>query len=388
MNKIVIIGGGASGLAAAISAARCGAFVTISEKNDRVGKKLLSTGNGRCNFTNINASFKDYNTDFVRPVMDRFPPERTIDFFKGLGVIPKIEAEGRVYPNSCQASAVLDVLRLEADRLGVFVKTEFDAVRVQKKGNGFEIFSRKNEKIYADKIIFAAGGKAAPKTGSNGSVYPLLESLGHRITLIKPSLVQIKTEKSIGGVRQYGRVFLSDGKERTGEIQFNNYGISGIPVFGLSKYISAADMVYIDLLPDYTEKEVLEILQARPVQMLETYLVGILNKNLAHLLLKDCKIVPLSRRSDSLSESEIRKIAAKIKCWGFTVTGVMSWDNAQVTSGGVCTDDINPETLESKLVKNVYITGELLDVDGDCGGYNLQWAWASGYVAGKEAANV
>ena len=122
--------------------------------------------------------------------------------------------------------------------------------------------------------------------------------------------------------------------------------------------------------------------------MLETYLVGILNKNLAHLLLKDCKIVPLSRRSDSLSESEIRKIAAKIKCWGFTVTGVMSWDNAQVTSGGVCTDDINPETLESKLVKNVYITGELLDVDGDCGGYNLQWAWASGYVAGKEAANV
>ncbi len=387
-SSVAVIGGGASGLVAAIFAARGGATVTIFEKNPRVGKKILSTGNGRCNLTNFSTAPEIYNSDFVKDTLDRFSPEDAVAFFEGIGLLSRVEDEGRVYPASGQASAVLDVLRLEVERLGVMVCPEFDAVEIARKGKGFFVISKTGERYFQDKVIVATGGMAAPKSGSDGSGYKLLKKLGHTVTEVRPSLVQIKTSKSIQGVRAFGRVALENGRSETGEIQFNNYGLSGIPVFALSKYAKAGDSVFVDLLPDYEEEKVIEILNKRPVQTLETYMTGILNKNLGQMLLKECGIYPLSRMSDELSQEEIRKIASMLKCWRFEITGIMPWDNAQVTAGGISLDEINSKTMESKLVKNLYITGELMDIDAPCGGFNLHWAWASGFVAGSEAACV
>lgn len=380
---VAVIGGGASGIVAAIFAARCGASVAILEKNARIGKKILATGNGRCNFTNINANAEDYNSLFSKYAINRFPPEKAVEFFKELGLLSRTE-EGRVYPVSGQASAVLDVLRLALSRLSVRVICEFDAQRAEKIGDDFCIYS-KNQKISAKKVIVATGGMASPKSGSDGKGYELLKAFGHHVTKLTPSLVQLKTERSIGGVRAFGKVMTESGKSETGEIQFNNYGISGIPVFNLAKYVKKGEFVSLDLLPQYTEAEVISILKSRPKQTLETYLTGILNKALGQMLLKECGISPLSAESDTLNISELEKIAKKIKDWRFFVMGTMPWDNAQVTSGGVELSEINPETMESRLVKNLYVTGEVLDIDGPCGGYNLQWAWASGSLAGSEA---
>ena len=382
---IAIIGGGASGIMAAIFAARCGKNVCILEKNPRIGKKILATGNGRCNFTNINAKAEDYNSEFVTSGLACFPPSEVISFFEELGLLSKTEAEGRVYPLSGQATAVLDVLRLELSRLSVKIMTEFDVQKIEKSDNGFKILT-KDQKIEAEKVILATGGMASPKSGSDGKGYELLKAFGHHTTKLVPSLVQLKTEKSVGGVRAYGKVTTASGRCDTGEIQFNNYGISGIPVFGLAKYVKKGEPVFLDLLPDYTEDEVIKILKNKPKQTMETYLIGILNKALGQLLLKECGISPLSKMSDTLKDDEIIKIAKKMKSWRFDVTGTMPWDNAQVTAGGIEISEIDPETMESKLCKNLYITGEVIDIDGPCGGYNLQWAWASGRKAGSEAA--
>lgn len=382
---VAVIGGGASGIMAAIFAARGGRDVAILEKNSRIGKKLLATGNGRCNFTNINAVAEDYNSDFVRCCMEKFSPKDTCAFFEELGLLCRVEAEGRVYPLSGQATAVLDVLRLELERLGVKILAEFDVEKIENSGVGFSIYGS-GQKVFAQKLIVSTGGMASPKSGSCGKGYELLKAVGHSVTRLVPSLVQLKTEKSVGGVRAYGKVTTASGKSDTGEIQFNNYGISGIPVFGLAKNVKKGEPVFLDLLPDYTEDEVVKILKNRPKQTMETYLIGILNKTLGQFFLKECGISPLSRMSDTLSDKEISKLAKKLKSWQFDVTGTMPWDNAQVTAGGIRLCEVCDATMESKIVKNLYITGELLDIDGPCGGYNLQWAWASGFVAGSEAS--
>lgn len=382
---VAVIGGGASGIMAAIFAARCGKNVCILEKNPRIGKKILATGNGRSNFTNINAKAQDYNSEFVGFCLERFSPKEVIAFFEEIGMLSRQEAEGRVYPLSGQATAVLDVLRLELSRLSVKIITEFDVQKIEKTGDSFVILS-KDQKIETKKVIVATGGMASPKSGSDGKGYELLKAFGHHTTKLVPSLVQLKCGKSVGGVRAYGKVTTQSGRCDIGEIQFNNYGISGIPVFGIAKYVKKGEPIFLDLLPDYTEDEVIKILKNRQKQTMETYLIGILNKALGQFLLKECGISPLSKMSDTLKDEEIIKIAKKIKSWRFDVTGTMPWDNAQVTSGGIELSEINPETMESRLVKNLYVTGELLDVDGPCGGYNLQWAWASGSVAGSEAA--
>lgn len=387
MNKIAVIGGGASGMAAAIAAAERGAEVVILEKNPRVGKKILSTGNGRCNFTNINACAQNYNSDFVTKALGEFSPKYTIDFFERLGILAKIEAEGRVYPNSGQASAVLDMLRNAVERLNIRIVTEFDVDSVVKDGNTFKIIS-KNGKYSADKVIIATGGMAAPKSGSCGDGYRILKNLGHSVTELIPSLAPLKTDRGIQGVRQRGKVTLENGETRIGEIQFNRSSLSGIPVFGLSGRAKIGESVFVDLLPDYTLVQTVEILKKRPSQTMESYLVGILNKALGQMLLKECNIGTLSRRSETLKDEEILKIAEKIKNWRFKIIGFSEWDNAQVTAGGISLNEVNPRTMESKIVPGLYITGELLDIDGDCGGYNLQWAWSSGFAAGGDAAGV
>ena len=400
-KKIAVIGGGAAGLTAAIAAARCGAKVTVYERQDRVGRKLLATGNGRCNFTNINATVENYHgrdRDFVRGAMRRFWVEETLAFFRQLGIVARVEEEGKVYPYSGQAAAVLDVLRMEADRLGVRLVCGFEVARIERQGTGFMIYSYQREKVEAHAVIMTCGGRAAPNLGSNGSGYPILEKLGHHIVPVFPALVQIKTTTEYGrglkGTKFDGvaRVFWK-GEElgaEQGEILFTEYGLSGPAIFRLSRLVGLHKKCWIalDFMPEYTLEQVKYLLaeQRAPGKTLESYLVGILPKRMGQVLLKSCGIAPLSRGTDSLTEDEIRQIAGTIKGWQFETDGTLSWNNAQVTAGGADVREVDSGTFESRLCKGLYIAGEVLDIDGDCGGYNLQWAWSSGYIAGASAA--
>jgi len=398
--KIAVIGGGAAGLTAAISAAKNGAEVVVAERCDRAAKKILATGNGRCNMTNVNADINNYhgkNPAFVKGATHRFWVEETLEFFSELGILPKVEEEGKVYPYSLQASAVSDVLRMEADRLGVKLVCNFEVSDILKNKKGYTLISYTGEKINCDKVILAAGGKASPNLGSNGSGYQLAQKFGHKLTKLYPALVQIKTDteytKSLQGLKVNARVsFFEKNKfvsESSGEVLFTDYGLSGPPVFNLSRLASTTQNgeIFVDIMPEYSEKELFSMLAQRRYcgKNLENYLIGMLPKKLGQVLLKACGIAPLSRKSESLSDKEIAAVAEKIKAWGFKVKGTMSWNNAQVTAGGIDVADVNPATMESKLSSGLYIVGEILDIDGDCGGYNLQWAWSSGYIAGMSA---
>lgn len=401
MNKVAVIGGGASGLTAAIVAARNGADVTVYEKCPRAAKKILATGNGRCNMTNINADIKNYhgkNPDFVKGAINRFWVDETLVFFSELGILAKEDENGKVYPYSFQASAVSDVLRLETERLGINIVCDFNASKVLKKNGKYQIFTKDGKKTFADCVILAAGGKASPQLGSDGSGYAIAESFGHRITPLYPSLVQIKTDntytKALQGLKINGKAsFYKKNRlkaEETGEILFTDYGLSGPPVFNLSRLASVykSGTINLDLMPEFLEDEIYSMLKKRkmPEKILENYLVGMLPKKLGQVLLKSCGIAPLSKKTSSLSEDEIWSICRKIKSWSFDVHGTMPWSNAQVTAGGIDVDDVNPSTMESKLEKGLFFAGEILDIDGDCGGYNLQWAWSSGYIAGINSA--
>lgn len=387
MSKVAVLGGGASGIMSAITASRCGSKVILLEKNNRIGKKLLMTGNGRCNLTNIYANPSDYNSDFADSALKSFSSEDTVRFFKEIGLLTFADDEGRVYPLSNQAGAVLEVLLLEIERRNIKVICDFDADKIAKKEYGFEITDKTGRRVSADKIIVSCGGKAAPKTGSDGSGYTLLKGLGHSIKTPDKALVQLKTDKSIKGIRANASVTLK-GRTETGEVQFTGYGLSGIPILNLSRNAENGDVVTLDMLPDYAENEVISLLKMRPVQSMETYLTGVINKQLGQMLLKECSIGKLSRTSDTLEDFEIEKIAKKLKKWYFTVTGKMGWDDAQATMGGIELSEVNPETMESVITKNCYITGEILDIDAKCGGFNLQWAWSSGFLAGKSASKT
>ncbi|MCX7714832.1 MAG: NAD(P)/FAD-dependent oxidoreductase [Clostridia bacterium] len=405
--NIAVVGGGAAGLFAAVFAARSGANVTILERNDRVGKKLLATGNGRCNMTNIYASSKNYhgaNHEFAEKVIRRFPAEDAIAFFSDLGILPRIEADGKVYPYSNQASSVLDVLRMELDRLGVDAICNFEVSGLEKINEKFKITSYAKDVLFADKVIFAVGGKAAPDLGSNGSGYEILRRLGHRVTPLFPALVQIRTDaefvRGLKGIKHNCGVCASENGRpvlfENGEVLFTEYGLSGPPIFQISRRIGGGMArnkkmeVILDLMPEYSKQELVALVKKRIEQnsykSLENFFVGVFNKRLGQQLIKACGIFPLSRMTSTLSDKEAENIAEKVKSWSFEARGTMSWNNAQVTAGGIHIGDVLPDTLESKLIKGLYIAGEILDVDGDCGGYNLQWAWASGYVAGMAAS--
>lgn len=391
--RVAVIGGGASGLVSAIAAAENGNKVTIFEKNDRVGRKILSTGNGRCNMTNINADVSNYhgkNPKFVMGAINRFWVEQTLDFFSGLGILHKVEDGGKVYPYSDQASAVLDVLRMKTEELGIDAKTGCEVKSVTKNKDGFEITAYSKDSFSADAVIVTTGGKAAPNLGSNGSGYDILKSLGHKITPARPSLVQIKTEtevvRKLKGIKIQGQVTLGSVKEE-GEILFTEYGLSGSPVFSASSRFEGQKYISLDIIPEYTREQLISMLTERvyrfPKVALENFFVGVLNKRVGQALLKYLKIEPLSRYAATLSEKDIERIAGTMKNWRFKTEGTMSWNNAQTTKGGADTSEFNTSTMESKLVKGLYAAGEVLDIDGDCGGYNLQWAWSSGYLAGS-----
>lgn len=394
--NIAVIGGGASGLFAAISAKNENTDVTIYEKEKRVGRKILATGNGRCNMTNTTASYNDYHSldiKFIYPTIERFWVDQTLDFFENIGILWKEEDDGKVYPYSDTASAVLDVLRQKLEKSGVITECEFGVKKIKKQNNQFIIEDKNGKRKRADRVIIATGGMAGAQLGSDGSGYKILEGFGHKITKLYPSLVQIRTEtdtvKKLKGIKVNAKVSVGD-KEKTGEVLFTDYGISGPPVFWLSSYIEGEKEIALDIMPEYSYTDISDMITKRVNTLgdipLEDFFVGMLNKRVSQALLKHIGVEPLSRLASSLSRKEIQAISSIIKNFKLQIKGTSTWNNAQVTKGGADVSQFNADTMESKLVKGLYCCGEVLDVDGDCGGYNLQWAWSSGYIAGIYAS--
>ncbi len=394
--NIAVIGGGASGLFAAISAKNENTDVTIYEKEKRVGRKILATGNGRCNMTNTTASYNDYHSldiKFIYPTIERFWVDQTLDFFENIGILWKEEDDGKVYPYSDTASAVLDVLRQKLEKSGVITECEFGVKKIKKQNNQFIIEDKNGNRKRADRVIIATGGMAGAQLGSDGSGYKILEGFGHKITKLYPSLVQIRTEtdtvKKLKGIKVNAKVSVGD-KEKTGEVLFTDYGISGPPVFWLSSYIEGEKEIALDIMPEYSYTDISDMITKRVNTLgdipLEDFFVGMLNKRVSQALLKHIGVEPLSRLASSLSRKEIQAISSIIKNFKLQIKGTSTWNNAQVTKGGADVSQFNADTMESKLVKGLYCCGEVLDVDGDCGGYNLQWAWSSGYIAGIYAS--
>ncbi len=395
---LLIIGAGASGMMAAIAAARngCGNIIMLESKA-RVGKKLLTTGNGRCNIANISGDIKHYhseNIDKVKCILDRFNINDTEQFFKSLGINLKKEGN-KLFPYSLQAASVLDCLRYECERLGVKIVCDCKALSIDKNLN-----VKTNADVYkAKSVIISTGGKAAPSTGSDGSGYALLKSIGHSIVEPKPAIVPLRTEltdiKALKGVRVDGKLTLKCGADSVSycdEILFAEYGISGPAAMQLSRFVSVKHSVencvaVIDFLPQMDFKSVLEYLYVRAKNTYENrtenLTLGLLNKRVGQAIIKKCGL-NINEDCSKYSDDMIVNICAAIKSYSVNVTGVCGFEAAQTTAGGVSLSEFNSD-LNSKYSENVFACGEVLDCDGDCGGFNLQWAWSSGYVAGISA---
>ena len=402
-TEIAVIGGGASGLMAAITAKKSGKEVIILERKDRILKKVLITGNGRCNITNVNANISNYfgkNISSVENILNRFTPQDTMDFFNELGIICNEENRGKVYPLSGQASSVVDALRFEAERLGIKIETEFYVRKIEKDGFKFRIYSEDRKKIEAGRVILAAGGQSYPELGSNGSGFELAKELGHSVTRLSPSIVQLKTEKhqvkGLQGIKTDVAVTAYGDNKKIctydGELLFTDYGISGNVVFNISFVMPLYKNVEfeIDFMEKFDYNELYEILKERKRILshltMENYFNGMINKKLGQFLSKVSGIEKLSKPVKDLNDSDIRKLCTVLKKYRVKILETTGFKNAQVTAGGVLLDEVNIETLESKIVKGLYFSGEVLDVYGECGGFNLQWAWASGHIAGENAA--
>ena len=402
-TEIAVIGGGASGLMAAVTAKKSGKEVIILERKDRILKKVLITGNGRCNITNVNANISNYfgkNISSVENILNRFTPQDTMDFFNELGIICNEENRGKVYPLSGQASSVVDALRFEAERLGIKIETEFYVRKIEKDGFKFRIYSEDRKKIEAGRVILAAGGQSYPELGSNGSGFELAKELGHSVTKLSPSIVQLKTEKhqvkGLQGIKTDVAVTAYGDNKKIctydGELLFTDYGISGNVVFNISFVMPLYKNVEfeIDFMEKFDYNELYEILKERKRILshltMENYFNGMINKKLGQFLSKVSGIEKLSKPVKDLNDSDIRKLCTVLKKYRVKILETTGFKNAQVTAGGVSLDEVNIETLESKIVKGLYFSGEVLDVYGECGGFNLQWAWASGYIAGENSA--
>ncbi len=405
-KSIAVIGGGAAGMLAAIAAADNGAEVTLYERNERVGKKILATGNGKCNFANRKLSVEAFyggSGALVSHVINEFSVEDTLSFFENSGMMVK-DKNGYLYPASEQASTVLDILCMQLFKRKIKVLCEKKVNRIipDKDTNTIVIRTGKNETKY-DGVVVTCGGSAAPKTGSDGTGCYLAKELGHTVKPIVPALVQLRCKetylKDIAGVRADARVNLVVDNEcvavERGELQLTDYGISGIVVFQISRIASYALLdqkqvkAYIDFLPDISEME-FEILREKRLkttwknETVEDFFTGMLNKKLMLLFIRLAGL-SADEKIATADKEKINRVFILCKNFTVTVNGTNSFDNAQVSAGGVSLDEVT-YALESKLHKGVYFAGEVLDVDGKCGGYNLQWAWSSGYVAGKNAA--
>ncbi len=394
---IGIIGGGAGGMAAALAAAEYkNVQVVLMERQARLGRKLSATGNGRCNLSNLHASRSGYHGDdphFHEHALSQFPPEQTLAWFSELGLYTVAEPSGRVYPYSDQANSVVDVLRFALDQPNIQVLTDFEVSRVRKTGDTFTVTSQ-NGTVACDKLIIACGGLAGTKLGGSMAGYKLLRSFGHKSTKLRPALVQVKTGwpgvSALKGVRAncHAAIF-HDGtlhQESSGEIQFTEFGLSGPVIFEISRDACQSGGEWecrLDFLPDLPETRLMELLMRRRNSNLcaEDLFTGILHNRLGRVLVKEAGIrsnAPIS----GLQDAQLREVVSLAKAFCVRLTEPLGMDSAQVTAGGILTSEFEPTTMESKLVPGLYACGEVLDVDGDCGGYNLQWAWSSGRLAG------
>ena len=405
MKKILIIGAGASGLISAIYAKKTGNEVTLIEKNEICGKKILATGNGRCNFWNEDQNLNHYrssNYEKLEEVLNEKNQKEILSFFKKIGIEPKIK-NGYYYPYSNQAISIQKALISEAEKQGVNIKTNSEVTDIIKKNEKFETIINEQNKIISDIVILSVGSKAAPKTGSDGFGYKICKQFGHTINKPLPALVQLKAEESFlkdwAGIRADVSVKLyENGKEiaeEIGEIQLTNYGISGICVFNLSGRVAkgldenkkeCVRINFLDGLKIRNENQFINWMNSRnrilENRNLTEALEGVLNIKLVNILLKLSNINPCEKW-DNLTESQKNKLAQNVVKFKLNITGTNSFDKAQVCTGGVPIEEIDLKTMQSKKEHGLFITGETLDVDGDCGGYNLEWAWITGMIAGS-----
>lgn len=399
-----VIGAGAAGMMAAITAARNGAGVVLLEHTSKLGTKILQTGNGKCNFTNYHMvadKFSNADKDFVDEVLAKFNYQDTIEFFESIGVYHK-ERNGYVYPLSETAASLVEALKYELYRLKVQTVTEVNISELAYNDEVWAVMSDKDT-YYCSSVIIATGSKAAPKTGSDGSGYRIAERLGHRVIKPLPALVQLVSDcaccKSMAGVRSVGTVKVTaDGKEiasDTGEIQYTDYGISGIPVFQVSRYaVKALDegadvKAVIDMFPGLSHEQLREYIEKQyeiaAHKTIEDFFGGLINKKLVSAAAKTAGVDGFTKvyKTDM---DVLTGIACSMKTFVVNITGYKGFDNGQICQGGVDLSEISAKTCQSKICPGVYFAGEILDVDGPCGGYNLQWAWSSGYVAGMAAS--
>ena len=430
---VIIVGAGASGLMAAIAAARQGSSVLVIEQKDKAGKKILATGNGKCNFTNMVQNPECYRSDdsaFAMKVLSCFDVFKTLQFFEELGIYQKNRG-GYLYPNSEQAASMVQVLMMECEQHKVHFRYEESVINIMEpnytvktkkiiyedpidnKNKGAikkptltikQIAEVKQQTYYGKNLILATGGCASPQLGSDGSGYKLAKGFGHTIIKPLPALVQLKSPdkycKTVSGVRANVKVTAFAAAKliavEEGEILFTDYGISGIPIMQISRYVAKAlDFgmkvhLTLDFLPEVSMDQLNVLLKQRtrqnPAKNMEEMLVGLFNHKLSYIIINEARL-DTYKTSKSITREDIEKLAIQMKEFKMMISETNTFDNAQVCAGGVSTKEINDATMESELSKNLFLTGELVDVDGTCGGYNLQWAWSSGYLAGTYAGH-
>ncbi|NFF60803.1 NAD(P)/FAD-dependent oxidoreductase [Clostridium botulinum] len=411
-HELIIVGAGASGIIAAINAKNSGIDVAILESNNRIAKKLLTTGNGRCNITNENITLDRYHSNnprFFEHTLKSFNLTNTLEFFSTLGLHLTTLENGKMYPLSLQSSSVIDILKasLEEKEIPVYLDTKVKDIHNSKKG--FKIYASTPEndslEYTCKKLILCCGGKSAPKTGSDGSGFSLARKMGHSIIEPLPALVQLKLNykklKALSGVKFDGsaKLFLDEKliQEDFGEILFTDYGISGPPILQLSRnasrgiYEGKKVALKVDMMSTISKENLIEFLENHwgvfGYRSIHDSFIGIINKKIIPILLKESGIDNMHKPCWNLTWQEKNSIFNILKTWEFQVIGTNGFNNAQVTSGGINTEEIDSTTLQSKLIPNLYFCGEILDVDGDCGGFNLQWAWSSGIIASNNASN-
>lgn len=401
--EIAIVGAGASGCVAAIILASRGYKVYLLERKDRILKKVLVTGNGTCNFTNINATYDNYfsiGNKISKEIFEKYSYKDVIEFFESLGILHKVESRGRVYPNSLQAASIVDALRFKIDSLNnIDLRLNFEVSKIRKKGFKFNISNNEDIVLSVDKVVIATGGISYPQLGSNGSGYELAKKMGHNVSKLYPVLAQLKTDKEyvkgLEGVRIKTKlkVYFKDKflREDENELIFTQYGISGTVIFNMS-YLTALygmENIYFhfDFLPEYSEEKIVKIL--RDIRknigysLVENFLNGLINKKLGIFLIKKIGIEKLNTKINKISDEEILSLAKILKKYVIKAYDTTGFSNAQVTAGGILNTEINNYTLESLIVKDLYFIGEVLDVFGDCGGYNLNWCFISGIHLGN-----
>lgn len=408
MEQVIIIGGGASGLVSAIYSAKKGYKVTILEKNNHPGKKILITGNGKCNYWNKIITTDNYNTsskDKLEKIINNKNKQEIINLFNKIGIIPKIR-DNYYYPYSNQATSIQTALIKECEVLGVNIVTNCEVTDIKKENSMFTIYTTNG--IYTSKkIIISTGSLAYPKTGSTGDGYQFAKKFGHNIITPLPALVQLKAKESYlkewQGIRSDVSVTLLENnkkiKTEIGEIQLTDYGVSGICIFNLSSIISRGlynnkeEQIIINFLHPFninSEQEFINFMNTRNKTMnnrtISDLLDGFLNYKLINLILKLSKI-KREEKWNTISNKQKSILSNFLINFTVSIIGTNSFDTSQTTTGGIPLSEINIETMESLKCKGLYFTGELLDVDGNCGGYNLAFAWITGMLAGVGVSN-